>query len=45
MTRWLLPLAVGWIVTVTALHWWLNPRGGPRTPDGVAFRVGFLPVT
>ncbi len=45
MKRWLIPVIVGWIVAVTVLHLWLNPERRHRGEDGLAFRVGFLPVT
>ncbi len=37
---------LGWTVSITSLHAWLNLGVFARKgTDGPAFRVGFLPVT
>lgn len=48
--RRVLAVVLGWVVTVTGLHLWLNVRAfdayfGGKAQTGPRFRVGFLPVT
>ncbi|MBK8100474.1 MAG: hypothetical protein IPK26_25535 [Planctomycetes bacterium] len=37
--------AVAWLLTISALHSWLNLDSTRAADSGPAFRVGFLPVT
>jgi hypothetical protein len=47
--RWVLLVALAWIVVVSILHMWLNwqifDSAGPEANTGPHFPVGFLPVT
>jgi hypothetical protein len=38
-------VVTAWVVTISALHSWLNLEASRALDGGPSFRVGFLPVT